>query len=181
MKFEILSSEIILHGRVFELRRDHVRYPDGRTADYDIIIHAGAVTIVPIDGDGNVWFVRQYRHATGEILLELPAGTIEEGEKPEICAARELREEIGYSAGNLRQLGAFYLAPGYSNEYMYIFLATQLNQDPLETDEDEFIQTEAHPASKVIAMMENGEFNDAKTIAALSLARPYLEGILIKP
>jgi len=177
MKFEILSSEIILQGRVFEVRRDRVRYPDGRAADYDIVIHAGAVTIVPIDGDGNVWFVSQYRHAAGETLLELPAGTLEEGEKPEFCAARELREETGYAAGKLRQLGAFYVAPGYSNEYMHLFLATQLNHDPLEPDEDEFIQTEAHPASKVITMMKNGEFNDAKTIAALSIARSYLEGI----
>lgn len=175
MKFEIISSEIITHGRIFDVRRDQVRYPDGQVADYDIIVHAGAVTMVPIDGDGNIWFVRQYRHAAGETLLELPAGTLEEDEPPELCANRELREEIGYAASNLRQIGAFFLAPGYSNEYMHIFLATQLKHDPLQPDAGEFLQTEVHPAAKVLNMIENDEFRDAKTIAALSLARPYLE------
>lgn len=175
MKFKILSSEIITHGRIFEVRRDQVRYPDGRVTDYDIIIHAGAVTIVPINDKGEIWFVRQYRHAIGETLLELPAGTLEEGELPEVCANRELREEIGYAAGNLRPLGAFFLAPGYSSEYMHIYLATQLIHDPLKPDADEFLQVETLPIANVLNMIENDEFKDAKTIAALSLARPYLE------
>lgn len=175
MKFKILSSEIITRGRVFDIRRDQVRYPDGRTSNYDIIVHSGAVTIVPVNDDREIWFVRQYRHATGETLLELPAGTLEEAEPPEVCANRELREEIGYAAGKMRPLGAFFLAPGYSNEYMHIFLATQLKHDPLKPDADEFLQAESHPVANIFNMLENDEFKDAKTIAALALARPYLE------
>ena len=174
MKFEILSSEILINGRVFDVRRDHVRYPDGRESDYDIIVHSGAVTLVPINGDGEIWFVRQYRHATGKTLLELPAGAIEKEEQPEDCAERELREEIGYAAGSLLKLGEFYLAPGYSNELMHIYLATQLTYDPLQPDAHEFLQTEVYKSSDIYSMLKNSEFKDAKTIAALCLALPHL-------
>ncbi len=174
MKFEILSSDILINGRVFDLRRDHVRYPDGRESDYDIIVHSGAVTLVPVNGDGEIWFVRQYRHATGETLLELPAGTIDEEEQPEDCAERELREEIGYAAGSLIKIGEFYLAPGYSNELMHIFFASQLTYDPLQPDAHEFLQTEVYKSSDVFSMLKISEFKDAKTIAALCMVLPHL-------
>ena len=174
MKLEVLSSEIVMKGRIFDVRKDHIRYQNGHKTDYDVIVHSGAVTLIPIDTDGNVWFVRQYRHAIGETLLELPAGTLEEKEGPKHCAERELREEIGYSAGKLRNLGGFYLAPGYSNEYMNLFLATDLQYDPLQPDQDENLQTESYSSSDVISMLTNSEFQDAKTIAGLYYALPYL-------
>lgn len=175
MKFQVIKSEIIVEGRVFKLRQDEIKYPNGRTATYDIVDHAGAVTLIPIDADGNIWFVRQYRHAAGQTLLELPAGTLDEGEQPKQCAQRELREEIGYSAGELSLIGEFFLAPGYSSEYMYAYVATNLSHDPLTPDEDEFLETECHPWSHVQKMLEKNKIRDAKTIACLFLAKQYLE------
>jgi ADP-ribose pyrophosphatase len=106
--------------------------------------------------------------------LELPAGTLEPGEPPEACAHREIREETGQAADKLVKLGEFFLAPGYSTEYMYVFLATDLRTDPLPGDRDEFIRVEAYPVAEVFKMIERGEIQDAKTLAALMLARRWL-------
>jgi ADP-ribose pyrophosphatase len=121
-----------------------------------------------------LWFVRQYRHAVARELLELPAGTLEAGEDIEACARREIREEIGMSAGKLQKIGEFYPAPGYSTECLYIYLASDLHPDPLPGDDDEFIQVERIPADQVITLAEGGSILDAKTLAALLLARAYL-------
>jgi ADP-ribose pyrophosphatase len=126
--------------------------------------------LVPWDTADRIWFVRQYRHAVKLELLELPAGTLEPNELPAVCAGRELREEIGMSARELAPLGTFYLAPGYSSEYMHAFLARDLHPDPLPADEDEILQPVAIPLEKVKSMLFDGEFQDAKTITALSLA-----------
>jgi ADP-ribose pyrophosphatase len=176
VKFNVVDSEIIFQGRAFEVRRDSVVFPDERRAEFDLLLHPGAVTIVPVDRAGNVWFVNQYRHSTGGMLLELPAGTLNAGESPEDCARREVREEIGMSA-EIRRLGAFYTSPGYSTEYMYVFLATGLEPDPLPMDADEFIAVVKFPLEQAYAMSAAGEINDAKTIAALALARPVLTEI----
>jgi ADP-ribose pyrophosphatase len=175
MDFEVIESSNLFKGKVFDLRRERVRYPDGRQVTVDIIAHGGAVVMVPVDKDGNVWFVRQYRHATGELLLELPAGTLEQGEPPEDCAHRELREEIGMAAGEVHKVGEFFLAPGYSNEFMHVFLATQLHPDALEHDSGEYLQVEQYPVGEVFEMLTSGAFRDAKTLAALSLVRDNLE------
>ena len=172
--FTTERSETVFRGRVFAVRRDWVRLPDGKTATFDVITHHGAVTLVPVDAEGQVWFVRQYRHAAGESLLELPAGTLEPDEAPEACAAREIREEIGMAAQEFRLLGEFYLAPGYSTEYQYIYLATGLRPDPLPADEDEFLEPVAIPAAEALAMAQRGEIRDAKSLAALMLALSYL-------
>ena len=174
MKFEIVKSEGIYQGKALNLQRESVRYPDRRVATIELIKHGGSVAIVPVDEKGVVWFVRQYRHPVGDMLLELPAGTLEEGEKPEDCAAREVREEIGMAADYLEKIGEFFVAPGYSSEYMHIFLATKLRADPLEQDANEYIQVEKYPAEQVYEMIGQGEIKDAKTIAGLSLARPLL-------
>ncbi len=170
MKPEVLQSEIVFQGKVFTVRRDAVRLPNGRVAHLDIIAHHGAVTMLPIDAEGNVWFVRQYRHAAGETILELPAGTLEPGEPPEACAARELQEEIGMAAENLTLLGEFYLAPGYSTEYQYIYLATGLTPSSLPQDADEILEPVAFPYEEVVKMAREGKIRDAKTLAALFLA-----------
>lgn len=173
MVYEILTSEEIFSGRVFDVHKQQVSYPDGRVVDFDFVSHKGAVTLVPVDEDGNIWMVRQYRHAAGRLLLELPAGTLEEGENPEHCASREIREEIGQAAGDLRNLGEFFLAPGYSSEYMYVFLATKLEPAPLPPDDDEYLETVLYPIEDLLRMVTNGEIRDAKTIAALHLALPF--------
>ena len=174
MPFELLKSETLLKGRAFAIRRDLMKTPDGRETKFDIIEHGGSVVIVPLDADGNLLFVRQYRHAAGADLLELPAGTLDKGEPPEICAAREICEETGFAAGKLEKLGDFYLAPGYSTEFMTVFLATELTHNPLEADADEFLSLERIPVAEALNMAEQGKMPDAKSLAALLLARPRL-------
>ncbi len=177
MAFECLRSEIIYRGRAFTIRRDEVRLPDGRTTNLDIVEHHGSVVIVPVDPAGNLIFVRQYRHAAGLSLLELPAGVIEPGESPLECARREIREETGYAAGKLEQVGQFYLAPGYSTEYMVVFVAEDLRLDPLTADADEFLQVERMSLADALTWAAGGKMPDAKSLAALYLARPYLESL----
>lgn len=174
MPFELLRSETLLKGRAFAIRRDWMKAPDGRETKFDIIEHSGSVVIAPLDADGNLLFVRQYRHATGQDLLELPAGTLEEEEDPAVCAAREIREETGYAAGKLERLGQFYLAPGYSTEFMVVYLATELAHDPLEADADEFISVERVPVAKALEMARRGGMPDAKSLAALFLCQDRL-------
>lgn len=173
MAYEQLHSETIFRGRVFEIQLDRVRLPDGKEMKMDLVIHRPAVTMIPVDEDGVIWFVRQYRYAVGKELLELPAGVLEEGEAAEEGAGRELREEIGMAAGELTRLGGFYLAPGYSSEYLHIYLARQLTPDRLPGDEDERIEVVKLRPEEVFAMIERGEIDDGKTLAALVMARGY--------
>ena len=175
MSFELIKSETLLQGRAFNVRRDYLKTPDNRETKLDIVEHSGSVVLLPIDEAGNILFVWQYRHAAGKDLLELPAGTRHPQEPFEDCAAREIREETGMEAGRLQKLGEFYLVPGYSTEYMAVFLATQLSENPLQGDEDEFLQVEKIPWRHAMEMAERGEIQDAKSLAALLLARSYLE------
>ncbi len=173
-KFELLRSEPLMQGRVFKIRRDTLRTPNGRETHYEIVEHGGSAVIVPIDAQGNLLFVRQYRHAAGADILELPAGTRDGDEPFEVCAAREIREEIGMQAGRLTQVGSFYLAPGYSTEYMGVFIATDLSFNPLKADDDEFLSVEKIPIQEALSMAQRGEMPDAKTLAALFIAQKYL-------
>lgn len=173
--FETVHSKQIHRGRVFDVRQDQVRLPNGTLTTLEIIDHPGAVVLVPVDSDENVWLIKQYRHAVGIELLELPAGVSESGEAMEDSARRELREEIGMQADSLRLLGEFFIAPGYSTENLYIYLATDLQPNPLPGDEDEFIQVVPTPSRTVFDLVKRGEIRDAKTLAALMLAQPYLE------
>jgi 8-oxo-dGTP pyrophosphatase MutT (NUDIX family) len=178
MPFELIRSETLIHGRAFKIKRDYLKTPDGRETNLEIVEHGGSVVIIPIDQDGNLLFVRQYRPAAGKDLLELPAGT-RNGEEPhEQCAAREIREETGMEAGMLQKIGEFYLVPGYSTEFMAVFLATELKENPLDADEDEFLSVEKIPLRPAIDMAERGEIQDAKSLAALFVARSYLERYL---
>ena len=174
MKFELLKSETTYQGRAFSVRRDHLLTPGGQTVKYDIVQHTGSIALIPVDADGQIHFVRQYRHAAQVDLLELPAGTLEPGEPPAEAAAREIREETGMAAKNLKEIGSFYLAPGYSTELMHVFLATDLVHDPLAPDDDEFLKVEKIPVAEALRMAESGQIQDAKSLAALMLAKPYL-------
>jgi ADP-ribose pyrophosphatase len=180
MPFELLKSEPLFQGRAFKIRRDTMKTPDGGETRLEIVEHGGSVVIVPVDGEGNMLFVRQYRHAAGLDLLELPAGTRDGDEPHADCAAREIREETGMAADTLIRVGDFFLAPGYSTEFMAVFLATDLRHDPLEADADEFLQVEKMPVREAVQIAERGEMPDAKSLAALFLARPYLEKYLAK-
>ena len=171
MPIEVLNRTTIYRGRAFNVRQDVVRFPNQNTVNLDIIEHIGAVTILPLDSDDCILFIRQYRHAVGMELLELPAGTLSPDELPEHCALREIREETGFAAGKLVKIGEFYLAPGYSTEYMHLYLATDLHPDPLPGDEDEFITLERVPIQQAYQLALNGELQDGKSLAALLLAR----------
>ena len=169
-----ISSELIYAGRVVNLYLDTAQLPNGKTATREVVQHSGAVAIVPVDSNQNIVMVRQYRYPTGRILLEIPAGTLHEGEAPEHCAERELQEEIGYKPGHLEKIGAVYLAPGYSSEYIHLFIATDLQESRLEMDEDEFIEVDRLSLAEALLRIQRGEIADAKTISALLLAKDRL-------
>jgi ADP-ribose pyrophosphatase len=181
MPFKLIRSEPLFKGRAFAIRRDFMEAPDGRETKFDIVEHGGSVVLIPVNETGNLLFVRQYRHAAARDLLELPAGTRDGGEPFEECAAREMREETGMEAGKLEKVGEFFLAPGYSTEFMAVFIATQLRYNPLQADADEFLQIEEIPIRTALDMAERGEVPDAKSLAALLLARPHLERLLTNP
>jgi len=177
MGYPIVRSTTAFEGRVFNVRRDTVQSPDGRQFQIDVVEHGGAVAMIPLEPDHSIWFVRQYRHPIGEVLLELPAGTLNPGEDPELAAARECREEIGLAPAELIHLGETYLAPGYSSEYLHYFLARHLTSSPLPQDEDEDLQVEKISWDSAWQMLARGELHDAKTVVGLSLARSWLEGL----
>ncbi len=170
MKPKVLNSETRYQGRAFSVRVDEVEFAPGRAHRLDIIEHTGAVTILPLDDAGQIWFIRQYRHAAGQSLLELPAGTLEPGEDPALCANRELQEEIGMRAERLEEIATFFLAPGYSTELMHLYLATGLSPSALDQDEDEMITVEKVPVSAVWGLIEKGELADAKSLVGVLAA-----------
>jgi ADP-ribose pyrophosphatase len=174
MEYILQGSEIVFDGKVFRVRIDNVQAPSGHTMRVDLVEHGGAVALIPIDSDGKIVFVRQYRHPASEILLELPAGTLEPDEDPQTCAVRESREEIGMSPGKLTYLGGTYLAPGYSTEFIQYYLAQDLTYDPLTPDTDEDLRIEHFTWQEIQGMMAQQEFRDAKTLVGLYLARRYL-------
>lgn len=168
--YTVLSSRRVFDGRAFSLRVDEVQMPDGRQASWEILGHTGGVAMVPLDADDNVLMVRQYRHAAGVELLELPAGTVKPGEDYAVCAARELQEEVSLAAAQLELLGEFFLAPGYSSELMRVYLATGLTPASLPQDADESIAVERVPFRQAVQLAINGGLRDSKSIAGLLLA-----------
>jgi ADP-ribose pyrophosphatase len=170
-----LTSRLVYTGRVFRVRNDLVQLPGGRLSALDLVEHGGAVVIVPRLDAERLVMIRQYRHAAGTTLLEFPAGTLEEGEDPLACARRELREETGYTAETFKALGGFYLAPGYSTEYLHIYLAEDLSEAPLPGDEDEIVEVEVRTLSEIELAARTGGVEDAKSLAALYLAAPLLK------
>ena len=172
----VIGSEAIYNGKIVHLRVDTVRLPDGSKAKREVVAHRGAVCIVPVQADGTVLLVRQFRLAAGGVLLEIPAGTLEAGEEPMACAARELEEETGYRAAQIVPLFSAYLAPGYSTELIHAYLATGLTATQTHFDADENLELVALPRAEVERRLLSGEFQDAKTIAALLLALKKTQG-----
>jgi len=167
---KVLKSETAFTGRAFSIRLDTVEYAPGKTHRMEIVEHSGAVTMVPVDEKGHVWFIRQYRHSVGETILELPAGTLHTSEDPAVGAQRELQEEIGMQAARLEHISTFFLAPGYSTEKMYAYLATELSPAPLPQDADEQIEVVKLSVAEAMAAVDRGEVRDAKSLAALLAA-----------
>lgn len=168
----LLGSERVFAGKLLTMRVDRVALPNGRETTREVVEHPGAVGIVPLLPDGRVVLVRQYRHAVGRALLEIPAGTRDRpGEAAEAAAARELAEETGYRAARLTRLAAFYTAPGFCTEELTLFLATGLTAGAPAAMDDEAITVETVALDAVPALLARGEIADAKTIVGLLAAR----------
>ncbi len=171
---ERLASRSVFAGRRIEMRVDRVRLPNGSELDFEMIHHPGAAAIVPLLGSGEVLMLRQYRYATGGWLLEVPAGTRDGDEPPEQCAARELREETGYQAGTLQPLGWIWTTPGFTDERIWLYLATDLVGGDQALESDEVLTLERLPLANAAAMAAGGEIVDAKSVAALLRAAAWL-------
>jgi len=168
----VLASQSIYRGRVVNLRVDTVRLPDGHTTRREVIEHAPVVAIVAVGAAGDLVLVKQYRLPVNRWLIEIPAGGIEPGETPEDAVQRELQEETGYRAGRLEPLGGFYVAPGYCQEYIHLFLATDLQEAQLPADDDESIEIIHMPLGQALHLISSGDICDAKSIIGLlALAR----------
>ena len=165
-----VSSEIKFQGKILNLRVDTVRMPNGLLATREIAEHSESICAVPIDEQGNVLMVNQFRKPAECELLEVVAGGIEAGEDPKEATIRELREEIGYTAANLELLSSFWVAPGWCTEFMYAYLATGLSPAKLSGDDDEHISVVTVPLDRIPGMIQSGEIQDVKSIAALLLA-----------
>ena len=167
----ILESTKVFQGRVFEVTVDTVQEGD-ITYQRDVVHHPGSAVILPVFADDTVALVRQYRHPAVRYLLEAPAGTLEKGEVPEQGAARELEEELGLIAGNLEKLTEFFVSPGFCEEKMWVYLATELAETRQRLEDDEIIEVVRVPFSEALEMITDGEIQDAKTIIGLMLAAP---------
>lgn len=161
------SSLIVYQGDILRLRRDQVELPSGRETTLEVAEHANAVAIVAIDNLGNVLMERQYRHAAGKNLLEIPAGGIELNETPEMAARREMQEETGFLPQTLQRLGGFYAAPGWATEYLHLFLATDLVPSPLTAEDTCEIELEPVPVHQIMSLIRDGSIEDAKSIAGV--------------
>jgi len=168
-----ISSQKVFAGRVFSVTVDTVREGE-LTYQREVVHHGGSAVIVPVFDDGTVALVRQYRHPTVRYLLEFPAGTLADGERPEHGAERELQEELGVTAGRMEKLTEFFVSPGFCEEKMWVYLATELVQGKQRLEEDEIIEVVRLPISEALEMITSGEIQDAKTIIGLMLAAPRI-------
>jgi ADP-ribose pyrophosphatase len=171
---EVLSTRTVYTGRIFDVTVDRVRLPHGREADLEIVRHEGSIVLIPIAADGRILLVRQYRHAVGRFLWELPAGSLETNEDVAAAAARECQEELGLVADHLERLHTFFPTPGFCTEAMTYFKATGLRTpgtgDPVaHQDDDESIEVGSFSTAEVRQMIDAGEIVDLKTVAALFL------------
>jgi ADP-ribose diphosphatase len=165
----VVASERVLDRGFIGLRIDRLASPDAASYARAVVEYGVSVALIAIDDAGALLMVRQYRHPAGRWLLEIPAGGVDEDDaSPAAAALRELREETGFR-GDLTRLGGFFLACGYSDEYMHVFLAEHLTEDPLAGDEDEDVRLERVTLDEALAMLDAGEIGDAKTVAALML------------
>jgi ADP-ribose pyrophosphatase len=173
MDLKKLKSDVLYQGRVFDLLVDQVEYPSGRTGVREVARHPGGAVAVPLFDDGRIMFVRQHRYPLGKEVLELPAGKLDPQEDPAHAAARELEEETGWTAGRLQKLTSIYTSPGFCNEELHIYLATDLKPSPgghRREEGEESMTLEMHTLEQALGMIESSEIRDAKTIIGVLLA-----------
>lgn len=173
---EIIKTEELFKGVIFDVKKDEIKLPNGIEAKREwVSMHKGASVIVPIDKDGKIIFVRQYRHPVRENILELPAGMIDQGEKPFDCAVRELQEETGFTSDKVTFLLSMNSSAGYSDEVLYLYIAEDLQKGEQHFDFDEIIDLEYYTFEESISMITTGKVHDGKTIVGIFAAREFLE------
>ncbi len=170
-----MKSDKLYEGKLLNLRVDTVEIPDKKYSKREIVEHPGGVAIIPVTNDNSVILVKQYRKAVERFLLEVPAGKLELNEEPRETAIRELKEETGYEAKKLEYLLEFYTSPGFSNEKIYLFLATDLIEGEATPDVGEFIERVKYNIDDLIKMIERGEITDSKTIIGIYFAKKYID------
>lgn len=175
-----IDSRSVHRGRIVDLSIDTVRFPDGSTGELEMIRHSGAAAVLPVLGDPagedpQILLIRQYRYASGGFMYEVPAGRPDRpGEDWEVCARRELEEETGLVAGSLRYMTSIYTTPGFTDEQIRLFLATDCSRGTEKKDHDEFIEPAAMPLSRALELIRDGEISDAKTICCVLYAAGFL-------
>jgi ADP-ribose pyrophosphatase len=163
----LLSSTVAYKGRLFDVEVDELEMAGGVIARREIIRHPGAVAMVPVAADGRLLLVTQYRHAAGRRLLEIPAGTLEPGEDPRDCAIRECQEEVGMIPRTIVPMGGLYVAPGYTSEYIHLFVCTDLQESALDADDDEDLEVERLSVEHALQLIEAGHICDAKSVIGI--------------
>ena len=176
----VLESRRLYEGRIVNLRVDTVELPGGGRATREVVEHSASVAVVALDDQGNVLLVRQYRLPTGQVMLEVPAGGIDGSETPEQAAQRELGEECGRRAGRLERLGGFYASPGFTNEFVHVFLARELEPSPLRPEPDEQLAVVRVPLAEALRLVSAGEIRDAKSIIGLMWASEKVRAFTIE-
>jgi len=164
----------IFKGQVVDLGIEKVTLPNGYRMELEVVRHPGAAAIVPLHEDGTITLIHQFRHAGGGMMVEVPAGKLDDGEAPELCAHRELREEVGLEAGSLQRIGVIHTTPGFTDERIFLFLATQLKDVGAAPEESEYLKPWRMPLAEALQMVVEGDITDAKTICALMLVEKHL-------
>ena len=164
---KVISQTIAYKGKKIEVREDRIIHDDGKQHVVELVVHPGAVCIVARPSPSEVLLIRQYRHATGKELIEIPAGTLNRGEDPRDCALRELEEETGYRAGKMIERARFYTTPGFTTEFMHLYEASELVKTQTNFDEDEAIELDIVPSVQALQMIDDGRIEDAKSILGL--------------
>ena len=176
MSLKVNNRTIVYHGKIFELITENITLENGTTTDVEFIEHPGAAAIIPFLDDNRIVLLKQYRHALKKYIWEIPAGTLDPQEEIISCAKRELIEETGYSASGWQKIGEITPVPGYSDERIHIYLATELQPAEQHLDADEVIQVQEVEFTKALEMIGNGKIQDAKSIAGLFMASAWLKG-----
>ncbi len=175
MEIKVNHSRLVHTGRVFDIYSENISTDTGKNFDLEVIRHPGAAAIVPIKADGTILLLSQYRHAVGQRIWEIPAGTLDPDESPETCAKRELVEETGYAAERWAKLGEITPLPGYSDERIHLYLADQLTPAVQNLDEDEILEVHQRPFSEAIEMIHTGKIQDAKSICGILFAARLMD------
>ncbi len=176
MSYETIDSQCVYKGKVMEIHKDKVVMPNGNVTVRETVVRGHAVGIIPVDENGNIIFVRQYRHAARDFILEIPAGMIEKGEEPIEAAKRELEEETGYKCETPYFISDSYMAIGICTEKVYLYIAENLEKGAPNPDPDEFIELERHSVNEAVEMIFSGKIHDIKTMAAILAYKEYKSG-----